>query len=536
MNSFSIRMCAAWLLLLLVPAGVLAQQAGGVLRAQLRGDPPSLSIHEEATLSTNFPAMPLFNNLVIYAPNSTVETPRKISPELALRWKWGKDGRSLNFVLRQGVRWHDGKPFTSRDVQYTWQLLRNQGPQLLRKNPRRVWYQQVQRVSTEGKHRVTFHLRQSQPSLLAMLASGYAPVYPAHISPDQMRTRPVGSGPMRLVHWQRGREIKLERNPHYWKSNRPYLDGIVYTVIPNHATRMLALSAGQQDLGFPHDANPRDAQDVLKRSPQLKAVVKPSNASLNLIINPKAVVLQDADIRQAINLMIDRQAFQQVFGGEKSGFLSGVLMSPPYGVWGLAAKDLQDINGYNHSERTRLQSQKQAQQILRSKGYSSANPLPLLISTRDVRIYRNAATLLAGQLSQTFIRPTIRVIERSLWHARIRKGDFQIGMNITGLGPDDPDAMYFENYVCESERNYSGYCNQELEQLFQQQSHTRSFRQRLKLVHQIERRLLKDNARPIILQLQGYTIWSPRVGGLRLRQSAYHGWRMEDVWISSAKP
>ena len=352
----------------------------------------------------------------------------------------------------------------------------------------------------------------------------YAPVYPAHISLDKMRTLPVGSGPMRFVHWKRGKEIKLVRNTHYWKTGKPYLDSIVYVIIPSHPTRMLAMASEQQQLGFPHDATPHDAQDVKRRNPSLVAIGRPSNASLNLLFNTNDPIIKSTSIRQAINLMIDRKAFQQVFGGSQGSLLGGALMSPPAGVWGLPQKALENL-------QAKRPMQKQAEQQLSAQGYSQQKPLSLVISTRDVAIYRKAASLLATQLSQTFIKSTIRVIDRSTWHSRIQKGDFQLGMNITGLGPDDPDAMYWENYACQSERNYSKYCNPELEVLFQQQSRTRSFKKRLKLVHQIESRLITEQARPIILQLQGYTIWSPQLKGLRLHQSAYHGWRLEDVWL-----
>ncbi len=512
--------------LLAYPTEGLAQTRGGILRAQLRGNPPSLSIHEEATLSTNFPAMPLFNNLVAYDPRSAVESPKRIVPELAKSWQWSKDGLRLSLILRKDVKWHDGKPLTSSDVKYTWDVIRGENAQLLRKNPRRVWYQQVKKITTAGNFQVSFHLRAPQPSLLDMLASGYSPVYPAHVSLAKMRTEPVGSGPMRFVHWRRGQEIKLQRNENYWRPRRPYLDEIVYLIIPNHPTRMLAMASGQQQLGFPHDATPQDAQDIQKRASNLISLGRPSNASLNLLFNPKDPVLKNTSIRQAIDFAIDRQAFQQAFGGTKGSFLGGALMSPPDGVWGLPAKEILRLQ----ANRKSLQ---QAQKYLAEQGYSAKKPLSLVISTRDVRIYRKAASLLTAQLSRTFIRPTIRVIDRSAWHSRIKEGDFQLGMNVTGLGPDNPDAMYLENYSCQSERNYSGYCNLELEVLFQKQSQTRSFRKRLRLVHIIERRLIAEQARPIILQLRGHTILSPELKGLKLRQSAYHGWRLENVWLEN---
>ena len=165
-------------LLFACPANLLAQKTGGTLRAQLRGNPPSLSIHEEATISTNFPALPMFNNLVTYNPKASLETPKQIIPELAKKWQWSKDGLSLTFVLRENVRWHDHKPLTSHDIKYTWDILKGASTKKLRKNPRKIWYQQVKHISTKGDWQVTFHLHVPQPSLLAMLASGLRPCLP----------------------------------------------------------------------------------------------------------------------------------------------------------------------------------------------------------------------------------------------------------------------------------------------------------------------------------------------------------------------
>src|SRR6185436_11096285 len=101
-----------------VPA--LAQKAGGTLRISHRDNPPSASIHEESTISVNQPFMAVFNNLVVFDPKEKVNSPDHIVPELAESWSYNADQTQLTFKLRQGVKWHDGKPFTSADVKCTW--------------------------------------------------------------------------------------------------------------------------------------------------------------------------------------------------------------------------------------------------------------------------------------------------------------------------------------------------------------------------------------------------------------------------------
>ncbi len=122
-----------------------APRSGGILNAMQREDPPSLSIHDEATMSTNWSVMPCYNNLVFFNPFHGQESPATIIDELAEKWTWGDNGKTLTFSLRQGVRWHDGRPFTSKDVKYTFDLVRGVTPGL-RLNPRKVWYAQVQAI------------------------------------------------------------------------------------------------------------------------------------------------------------------------------------------------------------------------------------------------------------------------------------------------------------------------------------------------------------------------------------------------------
>src|SRR5215467_92429 len=235
---------------------------GGILKIYHRETPPSLSIHEEATFSVNVPAMALYNNLVVYDQHKPQNSMGTIVPDLADSWSVSSDNLALTFKLHEGVKWHDGQPFTAKDVKCTWDMLRGVSKDKFRKNPRKDWYANVSDITVNGDFEVTFHLKRPQPSLLAMLASGYSPIYPCHVTAAQMRTHPIGTGPFKFVEMKQNESIKLTRNPDYWKKGLPYLDGIEYTIIKNRATAVLAFVAGRFDMTFPGEVTPALLNDV----------------------------------------------------------------------------------------------------------------------------------------------------------------------------------------------------------------------------------------------------------------------------------
>src|ERR1700732_1634865 len=240
---------AVWaaLALTLISASAVAQKTGGILKIPHGDSPASMSIHEESTIVSEGPMMAVFNNLVMFdqhIPQNRLDT---IVPDLAVEWSWSEDGTTLSFKLRQGVKWHDGKPFTANDVKCTWDLLLGRGTEKLRINPRKSWYQNLAEVTINGDFEASFHLKRPQPSFIGLLASGWSPVYPCHVPAREMRQHPIGTGPFKFVDFKPNEHIKLTRNPDYWKPGRPYLDGIEYTIIRSASTWILALGAHQFD-------------------------------------------------------------------------------------------------------------------------------------------------------------------------------------------------------------------------------------------------------------------------------------------------
>ncbi len=500
---------------------------GGILHIYHRETPPSLSIHEEATFSVNAPAMGLYNNLVIYDQHKPQNSESTIVPDLATSWAWNKDKTELTFKLRHGVKWHDGQPFTAKDVKCTFDLLQGKAQDKFRKNPRKDWYDQVADVTIKGDDEVTFHLKRPQPSLLAMLASGYTPIYSCHVPAAQMRTHPIGTGPYKFVEMKQNESIKLVKNPDYWKKGLPYLDGIEYTIIKNRATAVLAFVAGKVDMTFPTEMTAALEKDVKKQDPTAICEIAPINVSTNLIVNRDKPPFDNLELRKAMAMAIDRKALIDiVFQGKADA--GGALLPPPEGVWGMPPEMLKTIPGYGDVNKDR----EQARAMMVKLGYSASNPLKIKISTRNLATYRDPAVVLIDQLKTIYIDAELEPVESSQWFAKVARGDYTVGLNLTGNGIDDPDQAFYENFGCGSERNYTHYCNKDLQKLFDQQSVETDVAKRKKLVWEIDKKLQEDVARPILMHARSGTCWKPYVKNMTIMtNSAYNGYRYEDVWL-----
>src|SRR6266700_4212685 len=302
LGAFAVAMSLLVALFVAEPAS--AQKQGGVLKMYNPDSPASMSIHEEATIVSERPMMGVFNNLVMFDQHGKRNSLQSIVPDLATGWSWNEDGTELTFPLHQGVTWHDGKPFTARDVQCTWDMLTGKSSEKLRVNPRKSWYRNLAAVTTNGDYEVTFHLNRPQPAFLGLLASGYSPIYPCHVPPRDMRQHPIGTGPFKFVEFKPNEYIKVTRNPDYWKKGRPYLDGIEYTIIKNVSTGVMAFAAGKFDMTSPYFLQVPVLKDVKNQAPDAICELTPSNVNRNVMLNREAPPFNNPELRQAAALSV----------------------------------------------------------------------------------------------------------------------------------------------------------------------------------------------------------------------------------------
>jgi peptide/nickel transport system substrate-binding protein len=490
--------------------------------------PASMSIHEESTIATLGPMMGVFNNLVIFDQHVPQNSLNSIVPDLASSWSWSEDGKELTFKLRPGVKWHDGKPFTAKDVKCTWDLIAGTAPEKFRVNPRKSWYRNLEEVTANGDLEVTFRLKRPQTSFIALLASGWSPVYPCHVSPRDMRTHPVGTGPFKFVEFKPNESVKVTRNPDYWKPGRPHLDAIEYTLMPNPATAILAFGAGKFDRTGQGIMSIPLMKQLTDQAPNAECTVVPWNIPRQMLVNRSKPPFDNPELRRAMMLTLDRRAFIDILS-EGQGEIGGAMMPPPAGSWGMPPEVLQTLPGYGSDV---VKNRAEAREIMKKLDYGPDKRLPVTVTTRNAAAYRDPSVLLIDQLKEIYIDGTLNAIDTTQWYPTVMRKDYIVGLTVSENGLDDPDQQFYENFSCGADRNYTGYCNAAVDQLIDRQSSEPDTAKRRQIVWEIERKLAEDAARPAIFYPMSAACWQPYFKGHTMMVNGnYNGWRLEDAWL-----
>src|SRR5262249_62289241 len=163
--------------------------------------------------------------------------------------------------------------------------------------------------------------------------------------------------------------------------------------------------------------------------------------------------------------------------------------------WGMPREVLQTLPGYSSDVP---KNRAEAREIMSKLGYGPDKRLSVTVTTRNAPAYRDAAVLLIDQLKEIYIDGTLNAIDTTQWYPTVMRKDYTIGLTVSENGLDDPDQQYYENYACGSDRNYTGYCNAEVDALVDRQSMETDLDKRKRLVWEIERKLIEDDARPSI--------------------------------------
>ena len=503
-------------------------KSGGTLRVLHREDPSHLSIYEESTVSIQFPVMHAYNNLVMFDPTKSPESLETIVPELAQKWTVAPDGKAITFELNQGIKWQDGAPFTAKDVKYTFETVKTGTDAMrpdvkMRASPRAAWFSNVEGVETQGDYTALFKLARPQPSLMGMLAASYSPVYPSHVPVSELRVKPVGTGPFSIVEWRKGETISYTKNQSYWRPGRPYLDQLQYVIIVERATQLGAIRTKQLQLGFPSEFTKENAEELKAAVPQLvvEEVVTASNE--NIVMNTKKAPWSDLRVRLAVTEAIDRQAYLSFRQGAYS--LGTNLQGN--GPWGYPKDEMTKLPGYGPNIEER---RAKAKRLLAEAGFPNGITTEFL--TRDIRSYTDLATFVLDQLDRVGIKGTLKPLQTPIYTSTVSRGDYDIAVNLTGLGFDDPDVMFYENFKCGELRNYSQWCDREVDSLADQQSSTVDREKRKQLLNELDRKITEAAPRPILGWRKNFHVWWPEVRGYKPMASTQNAVRFDNLWLA----
>jgi peptide/nickel transport system substrate-binding protein len=295
---------AALLVLAMPAAPAAAQKSGGTLVQITQPEPPNLAPYISTSAPIGQVTAKIYDGLLEYGFDL------KPKPSLAESWQVSPDGKTVTFKLRKDVKFHDGKPFTSADVQFTIMDV------LKKVHPRGInTFRDVTAVETPDPYTVIFKLSAAAPYMLAALSGYESPMLPKHVfSQGDIRThananKPIGTGPFKFVEWRRGELVRLDKNPDYWRKGLPHLDRIVVRFINDEATRTAALEKGEAHVaGF--GAVPYNDAKKLGQLPSISITTKcyeMISPVVELLINTKRAPFDNVKVRQAVAYAIDRK-------------------------------------------------------------------------------------------------------------------------------------------------------------------------------------------------------------------------------------
>ena len=400
----------------------------------------------------------VYNGLVKY------DRDLKIVGDLAESWKISPDGLDIVFHLRKGVKWHDGEPFTARDVLFTYQVTIDP------KTPTAYAgdFLKVKKVTVLDDH--TLRVCYDKPFAPALMSWG-SPILPSHllfgrdITTSPLSRRPVGTGPYRFREWVAGQKIVLAANPDYFEG-RPYLDGYVMRIIPDTATMFLELRAGGIDqMGLTPLQHTRQTENNLFRKNYRKYRYL-SFSYVYMGYNLKNPLFADKRIRQAIAYAVNKE---EMIRGVLLGL--GQAATGPYkpGTW-----------AYNNRVRTYPYDPGRAKSLLAEAGWRDSDGDGILdkdgrpftfeiITNQGNEVRAKCAEIIQKQLADVGIRVKIRILE---WAAFVNDFINKRRFEATILGwtiPQDPDIydVWHSSKTGPDELNFISYKNDEVDRLIE---------------------------------------------------------------------
>jgi peptide/nickel transport system substrate-binding protein len=505
---------AAALVLAFAMGPALAQgtpQRGGTLVMVVQPEPPTLASYQSTSGPIGQVATKVYEGLLEYDFNL------KPIPSLAQSWTVSPDGKTITFKLQPGVKFHDGQPFTSADVQFTIMDV------LKKVHPRGIsTFRAVEAVETPDPLTAVFKLAEPAPYLLMALSGYESPMLPKHvfgtgdIANHPNANKPIGTGPFKFVEWQKGQYMRFDRNPDYWKKGRPYLDRIVARFIGDGSTRAATLETGEVQMGGFNAILPLDVKR-LEKLPHIGVTTKGyemQSPIVELDMNTRVKPFDNPKVRQAIAYAIDRKfVIDNVWFGY--GKPATGPISSNFKANGLYTADVRNYNVPNGVEM--------ANKLLDEAGYPRKADGTRFEITHDLTPYgeewRRFGEYVKQQLGKLGIKVNLRYEDVPTWLRRIYTNyDFSLTNNwIQTLA--DPVIGVHRLYHSKMIKagtvfvNDTGWSSKETDDLMDKATVEVDPKRRAELYHQFQKDVVEASPIVFVMELDFVTVYNKKVQG-----------------------
>src|SRR5258706_9236394 len=450
-----LRLCAAAVSVLFALAadasGAEAPNRGGTLTFRIRADAsPSFDGHQEGIFAMLQATAPFYSTLARINPENASSTTDFMCDLCTEMPQPTDDGKTFTFKLRQGVKFHDGTPMTSADVKASWDSIIHPQEGVL--STRESYYMMVDKVEAPDPATIVFRLKFATSTFLPAFADPFTFIYQKaklDKDPHWYEKNILGSGPFKFVSYETGQSITGVRNPDYYHSGLPYLDGFTGIYAAKQVTRLDAIRSDRAAAEF--RGLPPSARDELKAALGDKITVQESDWNCGSLVTPNHAKkpFDDVRVRRALTLAVDRWRGVPALSKVADMHTVGGLVFPASPL--AATKDeLQQLAGFwPDIEKSRAE----ARRLLKEAG---AEGLSFELLNRNVdQPYKYVGTWLVDEWSKIWLKVTQRVQPTGTWFEAMRSGSFDVVVEANCQGVVNPlldvqkflpRSVYTENY------------------------------------------------------------------------------------------
>lgn len=473
----------------------------------------------------------VLNRLVVTNPYNT-QTSEEIIGDLARTWQISGDGTVYTFSMNQGARWHDGATFSSKDVVYTYDRVRNPPSSTVTYMKSR--FDIVSSVVAPDPATVVVTLRNPSVSWLRIAALSYNHILPAQV-PDieAFNKSVVGTGPFKLKSEQKDVQIEVERNPNFFRTGLPYLDGIRYYIIPDTAAAFAAFRSGQimgANGTFDSDYMTPQAETIVKLFPGLQEQ-RPLGSRLDLAPNGKGA-FADKRLRQALSLGIDHQAFDEAWVTAGKGVPLASPMTPAShgGNWALPPEEMAKWPGYNAA--TKAADVARARELLKEAGFLDG---PTIKVTGLIHaFYGPAAEIIAAQVKALGFKATLEQRTTNDRFAVLSRGAFDLEVYDSTINFDDPADNLTALVKTGGSQNYAKWSYPALDQVLDEQDRTFDQAKRRQLLQEVQRIILNEYLIIPVDYFARRLFWKQELKGIAVWYYPFSpGFSWEQAWLDT---